>query len=211
MSLTDCAGRLLPHGEDCQMWLIAGLGNPGSKYDNTPHNLGFETVDFLASRHGLAWQDARKFTCFAAAGSYEGDKLFLVKPMTYMNLSGNAVQSFAAYYKIAPQNIIVVCDDVALPWGKIRLRERGSHGGHNGLRDVQAKLASDEYMRLRIGCEPRTRRGDLAAYVLGKMTKAEREVADLAIAASADCIETVLQDGAPKAMSRWNGWSAVEE
>lgn len=193
------------------MWLIAGLGNPGTKYTNTPHNLGYEVVDRLVARHGLAWQDVRKFSAVAAAGAYNGEKLYLLKPMTFMNLSGGSVQPFAAYYKVPVDRILVVCDDVALPWGTIRLRERGSHGGHNGLRDIESRLGSNDYPRLRMGCAPRTRRGDLAAYVLGKMTAAEREVADIEVEAGTDCIEMVLSEGAAKAMSIWNAWSAVEK
>lgn len=189
-------------------WLIVGLGNPGSRYAGTPHNLGFDVVDVLVGRHGLQWTDQKRFKCVAAAGSLEEDKIFLLKPMTYMNVSGEAVQPFAAYFKVPTERIVVVCDDVALPWGKIRLRERGSAGGHNGLKDLIGRLGSEAFPRLRIGCAPIRKPRDMSSYVLSPMWGEARELADHAVEAAADCIEEVLEKGCAKAMSRWNAWSA---
>ncbi len=189
------------------MWLFVGLGNPGQKYDQTPHNLGFEVMDELIGRHGLAWQDARRFQSVMAGGSVNGERLYFQKPMTFMNVSGNAVQPAAAYYKIDAENILVVCDDVNLPYGKIRLRMNGSHGGHNGLRDLIGRLGTNNFARLRIGCQPAHPLRDMSGYVLAPMRGEKREIATLAVSAAADCIESVLSDGSARAMSVWNAWS----
>ncbi|MCB2157026.1 aminoacyl-tRNA hydrolase [bacterium] len=189
------------------MWLIAGLGNPGAKYNRTPHNLGYEVVDLLVRRHGLRWQNLSKWPAMIAGGNFDGDKLYFMKPLTYMNRSADAVRPFADYYKIPTKNCLAVCDDVNLPFGKIRLRESGSHGGHNGLRDLIQNLGTQDFPRLRIGCAPMKPVHDLAAYVLGSMWGEGLELAELAIEVSADCIETVLSDGTIKAMARYNGWS----
>jgi len=192
------------------MWLIAGLGNPGSKYENTPHNLGFECVDEFVRRHRLSWQDARRFQGVAAAGSHGGEQVYLLKPTTFMNLSGGSIQPFAAYYQIPVENIIVVCDEVQLPYGRIRLRMDGSHGGHNGLRDIVQRLGGTNFPRLRIGCQAPHPVADMADYVLGPLRGEKRELATLAVGAAADCIESVLADGPQKAMSVWNAWKLPE-
>jgi PTH1 family peptidyl-tRNA hydrolase len=193
------------------MWLIVGLGNPGPKYNRTPHNLGYDTVDLLAQRHELRWSEQARFKSYVAAGSTMGFKIFLMKPVTYMNLSGDAVQPFAAFYKIPPENVLVICDDVNLPYGKIRLRERGSHGGHNGLRNIAERFSTDEYPRLRIGCAPEHPVRDLAAYVLSPMYGDDWESSRLSVEVAADCVESVLSDGALKAMSLYNSWSGEKE
>lgn len=190
------------------MWLIAGLGNPGAKYNRTPHNLGYSVVDLLVERHGLRWQSLSKWPTMAAGGGFQGEKLFFLKPLTYMNRSADAVGPFAEFYKIPPRNLLVVCDDVNLPFGKIRLRESGSHGGHNGLRDLIQNLGTDEFCRLRIGCAPMRPVDDLAKYVLSPMWGDGQELAELAVEVAGDCVETVLSEGAPKAMARYNGWTA---
>lgn len=190
------------------MWLIVGLGNPGAKYLRTPHNLGFDCVDLLAQRLDARWQEQSKFQSYAAGGSLAGERVFLLKPVTYMNLSGNAVQPFADYYKIELPRIVVVCDDVALPYGRIRLRQRGSHGGHNGLRDLVNRFASEDFARLRIGCQPNHPVRDLAGYVLGPMTGEAWDLSRLSIEVAADCVETILTEGFGRAMSRYNAWNA---
>lgn len=190
------------------MWLIAGLGNPGSRYQNTPHNLGFEVVDFFCQRHGMTWQDARKFQSVVAAGSFESDKLIVMKPQTYMNLSGQAVRAVADYYKVEPQNILVISDDINLPYGKLRLREKGSHGGQNGLKNIIACLGTDQFPRLRVGCQPRRSGIDLVSYVLGNFGQTERIIANQAIDQAADAIELVMLGNAQKAMAETNGWVA---
>lgn len=196
---------------DERNWLIVGLGNPGRKYERTPHNLGYEVVDRLVERHRLEWTDSRRFKCFAAAGRYPAGKLFFLKPITYMNLSGEAVRPFADYYKIEPVNVVAACDDVNLPYGRIRLRERGSDGGQKGLRSLIQHLGTNEFPRLRIGCAPEGPVNDLSAYVLSPIWGEGKELAPLAIEAAADCIEDLLVDGMPKTMAVWNGWKAGGE
>lgn len=193
------------------MWLIAGLGNPGSKYENTPHNLGFECVDELVRRHRLSWQEARRFQAVMASGSFKGEKLYFLKPMTFMNLSGGAIQPAAAYYQIPVENILVVCDEVQLPYGRIRLRTEGSHGGHNGLRDIVQRLGGNNFPRLRIGCQAPHPVADMAGYVLGPLHGEKRALAALAVEAAADCIESVIADGPQKAMSIYNAWKPAGE
>lgn len=192
------------------MWLIVGLGNPGSKYARTPHNLGFDCVDGLVRRHKLDWQDARRFQGVMAAGSFNGEKLYFLKPMTYMNLSGASVQPCADYYKIPPENVLAICDDINLPWGKIRLRPSGSHGGHNGLRDLIARLGTENFPRLRIGCAPMRPPRDMAEYVLSPAWGEAAEIAPLALGAAEDAVESILRDGLPKAMSLFNAWKLPE-
>ncbi|MBX3730352.1 MAG: aminoacyl-tRNA hydrolase [Candidatus Sumerlaeia bacterium] len=192
-------------------WLIAGLGNPGKKFNRTPHNLGYEVADLIVRRHGLAWEESRRFKSFAAAGSCDGGKLYLLKPITYMNLSGDAVQPFADYYKIPTDRVLVVCDDANLPFGKIRLRERGSDGGQKGLRHILERLGTDAVCRLRLGCAPTRPARDLTSYVLSPMWGEAAELADLAVQAAADCVEDVLAKGALKAMSVWNAWDATKQ
>ncbi len=191
-------------------WLIVGLGNPGSRYERTPHNLGFEVVDALVQRHRLDWQDTRKFQAQVAAGSFDGEKLYFMKPQTFMNVSGNAVQPFAAYYQIETPNILAVCDEVNLPYGRIRLRADGSHGGHNGLRDLVSRLGGQNFARLRVGCQPNHPVSDLAAYVLGPMRGDAWDISRLSIEAAVDCVEMWLSEGPQKAMAKYNGWSPPE-
>ena len=193
------------------MWLFVGLGNPGSRYDRTPHNLGFDVVDLLVERHGLAWQDTRRFKCVAAAGSFQGEKIFFMKPMTYMNISGDAAQPFADYYKIPNENILAITDDVNLPWGKIRLRAKGSAGGHNGLKSLIQRLGGDDFPRLRLGCQPEGPSGDMKSYVLSPVWGDAAELAPIVREKAADCIESILEDGFSKTMAVYNGWDARKE
>lgn len=192
-------------------WVIAGLGNPGAKYDRTPHNLGYEVVDLLARRHGLEWAASRKWPCLAAAGSFRGEKLYFVKPTTYMNLSGDAVQPFADYYNVVAERVLVVCDDVNLPYGRLRLRARGTDGGQKGLRHILGRLGTNDVPRLRLGCAPPRQPRDLASYVLSPIWGDAVEVAAIVVEVAADCVETVISEGVDPAMTRYNGWTVEEE
>ncbi|MEQ8819102.1 MAG: aminoacyl-tRNA hydrolase [Sumerlaeia bacterium] len=189
------------------MWLICGLGNPGSKYERTPHNLGFDVVDVLARRHGLEWEDAKKFKARLAVANFQGEKVVLMKPMTFMNVSGEAVRPFCDYYDVAPDRVVAVCDDIALPYGKIRLRAKGSHGSHNGLRSLIQHLKTQDFPRLRIGCQPPRPVNSMADYVLSPMWGEGKELGPLSVEVSADCLEEILASGLDKAMAIFNAWS----
>jgi len=185
------------------MWLIVGLGNPGYEYAWTPHNLGFLVIDLLAERAGIRVErpEAKSYIGKGRIGQHD---VVLAKPQTYMNLSGMAIAELAERHDVPPQQILVVVDEVALPWGHLRIRERGSAGGHNGLKSVIAALGTDEFVRLRVGIQPEHPVGDLAAYVLHRMSKAERNAAVEMVVLAADAVECVLKDGVMRAMNRFN-------
>ena len=185
------------------MWLIIGLGNPGYEYAWTPHNLGFLTLDLVAERAGIRVErpEAKSHIGRGRIGEHE---VVLAKPLTFMNLSGIAVRDLAARYEVAPERVLVVVDDVALPWGSLRIRERGSAGGHNGLKSVIGALGTDEFVRLRLGIQPDHPVGDLGAYVLHPMRKAELEAAAELVEKAADAVECVVRDGVRRAMNQFN-------
>ena len=185
-------------------WLIVGLGNPGGDYENTRHNVGFAVADELARRGGFSIQRA-KFKALTAAASIGGQGALVMKPTTYMNLSGEAVGEAARFYKLAPQRVLVISDDVDLPLGKLRLRASGSAGGHNGLKSIIQHLGSDQFPRLKVGVGGKPHPDyDLADWVLGKLTGEDKKVMDEAVKRAADAIECLLKDGAEKAMNQFN-------
>lgn len=191
------------------MWLVAGLGNPGAPYERTPHNLGFDVVDAVAKRRGLAWKVQTRFQAVVAEGGGGEERVFLMKPLTYMNLSGEAVASFMHFYKSDPPRLLVVCDDVALPMGRLRLRTEGSDGGHKGLRSIGQCLGTDGYARLRIGIEPTgVKLRDLKSFVLQKMHGEYLLDAQHMVEITADCVEAVLSGGFVKAANAFNGYDA---
>ena len=185
------------------MWLIVGLGNPGYEYAWTPHNLGFLALDLVAERAGIRVErpEAKSYIGRGRIGEHE---IVLAKPQTYMNLSGLAVRQLAERYEVAPANVLVVLDEVALPWGNVRIRERGSAGGHNGLKSVIGALGTDEFVRVRLGIQPQHPVGDLSAYVLHPMRKAELEAAAELVERAADAVECVVKDGVRRAMNQFN-------
>jgi len=199
------------------MRLVVGLGNPGSDYVGTRHNIGWEVVDRLATRLGwIAKADefnrlARsKFDGLAMDGtiSVHGtggtEKLLLLKPTTYMNLSGRAVQSAMAFYQLGPGEVMVVLDDLALPCGKLRIRSGGSSGGHNGLKDIERMLGTNDYPRLRIGIDPPPPRVPGKDYVLGKFSPEQRQKIDPAVDRAANAILMWIESGVTTAMNRFN-------
>lgn len=196
--------------------LIVGLGNPGSQYAGSRHNIGFEVIDRIAANLGLcAPKDfdrlaRNKFDSLLLEAPMPdaAGKLLLLKPRTYMNRSGDAVAKAARFYKIAPADILVVLDDLALPAGKIRLRAGGSDGGHNGLRDIQRALGTDQYPRLRIGIDPPPPGFQGTDYVLGRFTPDQRPKMDQAIPRAAECCLTWLDSGVETAMNRFNAANA---
>jgi PTH1 family peptidyl-tRNA hydrolase len=185
------------------MRLIVGLGNPGPEYAFTPHNLGFRVVDRLAERAGIRVVRPEGQS-YAGRGQVAGQEVILAKPQTYMNASGRAVRDLIERYACDPAEMVVISDDVALPWGMVRVRERGSAGGHNGLKSVIGALGSDEFIRVRLGVQPKYPVNDLAAYVLCPMGRDVRESAEEMIVQAADAVETVLTEGTERAMSRFN-------
>ncbi len=187
------------------MWLIVGLGNPGDEYARTRHNIGFRVVNELAQRHGLDFSGKRA-NARIAEGSIAGQRVVLARPQTYMNLSGQAVVGLRQWYKIDPATgLLVVYDDVDLPFGQLRLRERGSAGTHNGMRSIVTLLGSQVFPRLRIGIDRPPAAWDLADYVLARFTPEQEERLPAIIAGAADALELVLREGMAGAMNRING------
>ncbi len=185
------------------MWLVVGLGNPGGEYAGTRHNVGYEVVDILAERHHIPVRK-RTLRSVLGDGTIEGQRVMLARPMTYMNLSGEAVGAITRMYRIPPEQVIVVVDDINLPLGALRLRLKGSSGGHNGLDSIEHHLHTRDYPRIRIGVGG-ARPGGMVDHVLGRFRREEREAIADALQRAADAVETVLWDGFEKAMNVYNG------
>jgi PTH1 family peptidyl-tRNA hydrolase len=185
------------------MKLIVGLGNPGKRYDGTRHNVGFAVIDALASAPGVgAFQD--RFDADLAEWHDDGDKILLLKPQTFMNLSGRAVRAAIDFYQIELVDLLVVCDDMALPLGKLRLRARGTHGGHNGLRDIQQHLGTTEYSRLRIGVDVPGEERDAVDHVLGKFKPSEKPVIQEGLELATQAAAMWIKQGIQKCMNQYN-------
>ncbi len=185
------------------MKIIVGLGNPGPRYEGTRHNVGFAVVDLLA-RGPQAGRFQRRFQAQVAELTENGDKLLLVKPETFMNLSGRCVRDIVDFYRVPLDSLLVVCDDVNLPLGKLRFRARGSHGGHNGLRDIQNHLGTVDYSRLRIGVGAPEGSG-LVDYVLGRFRPGEQAVIDDALQIAAQAVGVWIGKGIEECMNQYNG------
>lgn len=183
--------------------LVAGLGNPGPKYDGTRHNIGFEVVDAVADRTGARWK--QKGEAHLAEARWRSRPMLLMKPQTYMNRSGTAVEDVARKKKFDPREILVVVDDISLPVGTIRLRPSGGSGGHNGLEDVIDWLDSTEFPRLRIGIGSDFERGGQTDYVLSLFDPDERRIMDETVERARDAVLTFITDGVQTAMNRFNG------
>jgi PTH1 family peptidyl-tRNA hydrolase len=185
------------------MRLIVGLGNPGMEYTWTPHNLGFLVVDRLAEIAGIR-VDQPGAKAYIGRGQLAGQEVLLAKPQTFMNVSGLAVSELINRFECDPAEMIVIYDDVALPWGYIRIRERGSAGGHKGLKSLIGALGTKEFIRVRLGVQPQEPRGDLTAYVLNPMNKEEFEIAAEMVETAAEAVQTILAEGTQRAMNRFN-------
>jgi PTH1 family peptidyl-tRNA hydrolase len=192
------------------MRLIVGLGNPGAEYEWTPHNLGFLATDELARRAGIR-MTRPEAKSYAGRGELAGQEVILAKPQTMMNLSGVAVRMLLDLYEIELSQMIVISDEVALPWGMLRIRERGSAGGHNGLKSVMGAVGTDEFIRVRLGVGPEKVWGDLADYVLCPMGRTEREIAAQLVEDASNAVETILKEGVGKAMTQFNRRVSPEE
>ena len=187
------------------MRLIVGLGNPGEEYQWTRHNLGFMLIDKLAAEADVTVK-RRDCRSLIGAAVIEGERVRLVKPQTFMNLSGEAVACLLAKENVddAARDLIVISDDLALPFGAIRLRERGSAGGHNGLKSIISSIGTSEFVRLRIGIQPEHPVGDAKAFVLESFRKAQRDEVEKILDRAAEAVHSVLRDGIRKAMSLFN-------
>jgi len=183
--------------------LVAGLGNPEEGYRGTRHNVGFEVINELARRHELTFETS-PVKAMQSRWRIEGDLVLLAKPLTFMNLSGEAVAGLSRYYKIDLGDVLVVCDDVNLPLGRLRARATGSEGGHNGLRSIAELLGTTDYARLRIGVGRGDARRDLADHVLARFEPEEKAGIEDAIARSADAVETWVRDGMAQMMNTFN-------
>ena len=156
------------------MKMIVGLGNPGKQYENTRHNIGFMALDRLADSYGVSWSQETKFQAKVASAMVDGEKILLVKPMTYMNESGQAVEKMSQYYKIDPDNMLIIYDDLDLPTGKLRLRQSGSAGGHNGIKSIISHLGTSNFKRIRTGID-RPDKQSVVDYVLGELRRDEQD------------------------------------
>jgi PTH1 family peptidyl-tRNA hydrolase len=183
--------------------LIVGLGNPGYEYYLTPHNLGFMVVDRLAESCGVEIS-RREAQALTASTELEGEPVVLAKPQTFMNLSGMAVARLLARYELAVEDLIVLVDDVDLPFGSLRIRRRGSAGSHNGLKSIIGALESDQFGRVRMGVKPERPVEDLVSYVLGPFRKADLEVLAEMVDQAGEAVRRILKEGISKAMNRYN-------
>lgn len=193
-------------GRKTENWLIVGLGNPGKQYEHTRHNCGFRAIDMLAEKLGCKI-DKGKFQGLYGHAYYNGCKLFLLKPQTFMNLSGCSVLQLSAYYNIPPQRIIVMFDDISLEPGRLRVRGDGSAGGHNGIKSIIQELGSQEFPRVKIGvgAKPHPQQ-DLADWVLSGFTAQEEKALSGALKAAADAALCIVESGVPQAANRYNGF-----
>ena len=185
-------------------WLIAGLGNPGDPYENTRHNAGFRVIDELAERGNFPVQKL-KFHALTNTAVIGGQGVLVMKPVTFMNLSGEAVGEAARFYKIPPDHVLVVSDDVDLPLGKLRIRKSGSAGGHNGLKNIIQHLGTDQFPRLKVGVGHKPHPDyDMADWVLGKLQGEDKKAMDQAAQRAAQAVECLLAHGIDKAMNQYN-------
>lgn len=186
-------------------WLVVGLGNPGKEYEHTRHNVGFRAVELAAKAAGVKI-DRLKFRALTRQTAIAGQKVLLVQPQTYMNASGAAVSALATYYKVKPERILVLFDDISLPVGRLRIRRDGSAGGHNGIKSIIQSLGTDQFPRIKIGVGAKPHPDyDLADWVLSKFSAQEEKALEPAIGWAAEAVEAVLKNGIEKAAAAYNG------
>ena len=186
------------------MYIIVGLGNPENKYAGTRHNIGFSAITALADANGIS-VDTKKHKALIGKGVVGGQKVILAMPQTYMNLSGESVRELVDYYKIDPtEQLIIIYDDIALPPGKLRVRPKGSAGGHNGIKNIISHLGGQEFPRIRIGVGEKPKGWDLVDYVLGRFPKEEEPQMQEALKRACEACEAIMNDGIEAAMNRFN-------
>jgi PTH1 family peptidyl-tRNA hydrolase len=190
--------------------VVVGLGNPGSNYENTRHNIGWMVLDRLADRHGAAGKGKNRDAAATARGRIGDDELVLVKPLTYMNRSGEAMRKAMARERVPMKDVLVVVDDMDLPFGRLRMKAKGSAGGHNGLRSIIGEMGTEDFARLRIGIDKP--KGGAIGHVLGDFAQAEQQHLDMILDAAADAVELWTEQGPAVVANRWNGWKPpIEE
>ena len=186
------------------MKVIVGLGNPGKKYDNTRHNIGFEALDYIADKEGISINTG-KHKALIGTGYMGGEKVLLVKPQTFMNLSGESVAELLHYYKIDPEEeLLVIFDDISLAPGNIRIRKKGSAGGHNGIKNIIAMTGTENFKRIKVGVGEKPAGWDLADHVLGRMSEEDRAAFEEAVKESVKAAEMILEDEIDQAMNDFN-------
>jgi len=186
------------------MKIIVGLGNPENKYKNTRHNVGFEVINEMSKDYNIKI-DKVKFKAHVGEGFINGEKIILIKPQTFMNLSGLSVKEALNFYKSDIENLIVISDDVSLPVGAVRIRKKGSAGGHNGLKDIISRLSTEEFLRVKIGVGEKPEHYILGDYVLSKFTKTEDAIIQDTFSKASDCVGAIIKKGADYAMNNFNG------
>jgi PTH1 family peptidyl-tRNA hydrolase len=187
------------------MYLVVGLGNPGDEYRNTRHNVGFDIIDLLSEKYNIKISRI-KFKGVYGEGNIEGEKVILLKPQTYMNLSGESIRELISFYKIPHDKIIVIYDDISLEVGRLRIRSKGSAGGHNGIKSIIAQLATDEFPRIKVGVgQPNS---DMVKHVLGRFSKEDRDKVEKTFEAVSKAVETIISDNVDEAMNKFNGFIA---
>ena len=184
------------------MILIVGLGNPGKQYEQTRHNIGFDVIDYMANKYNID-VNREKFKGICGEGFIENKKVILLKPLTYMNLSGESIRELANFYKLEDDEIIVVYDDISLDIGRLRIREKGSAGGHNGIKSILQNLGGDKFPRVKVGVgQPKD---NLVNHVLGKFSKEDREHIEKVIPVVSDAIVEIVKNDAKESMNKFNG------
>lgn len=186
------------------MYIIVGLGNPGKQYEKTRHNIGFDFIDTLADKYNISVLEA-KFKALIGKGVIEGQKVILAKPLTYMNLSGESIRQLIDYYKVDEESeLIVVYDDISLNPGGLRIRAKGSAGGHNGIKNIIQHLGHDKFMRIKVGVGEKPKGWDLVDYVLGRFTTDDRKLVDEAVNVAVEATTIMITEGIDEAMNRCN-------
>lgn len=186
------------------MFLIVGLGNPGRQYENTRHNVGFDAIDFLVDEYRIP-SSGKQHKAMYGKGIIEGQKVILAKPMTFMNLSGEAVRALVDYYKVDPETeLLVIFDDISLDPGNIRIRKKGSAGGHNGIKSIISHLGTQNFQRIKVGVGEKPKNWDLADYVLGTFSKSDRELVDEALGRTVKAAAMIVRGEIDEAMNLYN-------
>lgn len=185
------------------MYIIAGLGNPTKEYDKTRHNVGFSVIDVLADRYNMDVSE-RKHKALCGRGAMEGQKVVLMKPQTFMNLSGESIRAAMDFYKAAPEDVLIIYDDVSLEPGQLRIRQKGSAGGHNGIKNIISHLGTQEFPRIKVGVGAKPPRMDLADYVLSRFSQGEQKLMEEAFKEAAEAAVMIMTEGLDRAMNHFN-------